>query len=61
MADLTFRRGDFMRARAFLQRADAQGGLAREGLELAVRVEEKLGDTGSAAGYRARLAQSDGG
>ncbi len=61
MADLTFRRGDFMRARAFLQRADAQGGLARPGLELAVQVEEKLGDTGSAAAYRARLAQGEGG
>lgn len=61
MAEVMYRRQDYMRARAFLQRADAAGGLARPALELAVQVEEQLGDTGSAAAYRARLASLDGG
>lgn len=60
MANVAFSKQEFMRARAFVQRADANGGLDRPALELAVRIEEQLGDTGSAATYRARLQGSGG-
>lgn len=60
LAEIAFRKDDFMRARAFVQRADSQSPLGRSGLELAVRIEERLGDERSAAAYRSRLAANDG-
>lgn len=60
MASVAFHKQEYMRARAFMQRADASGGLDRPALELAARIEEQLGDTGSAATYRSRL-QGGGG
>jgi len=60
LAEIAFRKDDFMRARAFVQRADSQAPLGRNGLELAVRIEEQLGDERSAAAYRSRLAADDG-
>jgi len=59
LAEVAFRDGDLMRARAFLQRAEAQVELGRAALELAVRVEEGLGDSRAAAAYRARLGGSE--
>lgn len=61
LAELAFREQDLMRARAFLQRAEARAPLSRSALELAVQIEEGLGDSGSAAAYRARLSQAGGG
>lgn len=61
LAEIAYRKEDFMRARAFLQRADSQQApLGRSGLELAIRIEERLGDTRSAAAYRERLRERDG-
>lgn len=60
LAEIAFRKEDFMRARAFVQRADSQAPLERSGLELAVRIEERLGDERSAAAYRSRLGAGDG-
>ena len=59
LAEVAYHKEDFMRARAFLQRADAQTPLGRNALELAVRIEERLGDTHSAAAYRQRLRERD--
>lgn len=59
MAQVAYRKDDFMRARAFLQRAEAINPLGNSALELAVRIEESLGDKRSAAAYRARLAQGE--
>ncbi|MBX3724675.1 MAG: type IV pilus biogenesis/stability protein PilW [Xanthomonadales bacterium] len=58
LAEVAYREGDLMRARAFLQRAEAQVELGRTALELAVRVEEGLGDSRAAAAYRSRLGGS---
>lgn len=60
LAEIAFRQEDFMRARAFLQRADSQAPLGRTALELAIRIEEHLGDARSAAAYRERLRARDG-
>jgi len=60
MASVAFHKQEYLRARAFVQRAEASGGLDRPALELAARIEEQLGDTGSAATYRSRL-QGGGG
>ncbi len=60
MASVAFSKQEYMRARAFMQRADAGGGLDRTALELAARIEEQLGDSGAAATYRARLQASGG-
>ncbi|MFB9069047.1 type IV pilus biogenesis/stability protein PilW [Pseudofulvimonas gallinarii] len=60
MANVAFSKQEYLRARAFVQRADASGGLDRQALELAARIEEQLGDTGAAATYRARLRSSGG-
>jgi type IV pilus assembly protein PilF len=60
MAELSFFKEDYLRARAFLQRAESRAPLSRSALELAVKIEERLGDSGAAAAYRARLASSSG-
>jgi len=60
LAEIAFRKDDFMRARAFVQRADSQAPLGRSGLQLAIRIEERLGDERSAAAYRSRLGESGG-
>ncbi len=55
MADVAYQKQDYMRSRAFLQRAEALSPLDRTALQMAVRVEEQLGDARSAAAYRERL------
>lgn len=55
MADVAYQKQDYMRSRAFLQRAEALSPLDRTALQMAVRVEEQLGDSRSAAAYRERL------
>jgi type IV pilus assembly protein PilF len=55
MADLSFRQGNYLRARAFLQRYEAVGTLNEESLLLGYRIESELGDTKSANRYRTEL------
>ncbi|MCK9488392.1 MAG: type IV pilus biogenesis/stability protein PilW [Xanthomonadales bacterium] len=57
MADVAFHKQEYMRARAFMQRAEALGPLGENALRTAVRIEEQLGDSRSAAAYRAQLQQ----
>ncbi|WP_295362896.1 type IV pilus biogenesis/stability protein PilW [Arenimonas sp.] len=58
MARLQFRQGNFMGARAFFQRREAQGEVGAELLDLAVAIEEGAGDRAAAERYRARLRQA---
>jgi type IV pilus assembly protein PilF len=55
LALLNFRRSEFMRARAFIQRFEAAGGSDATALDLAARIEESLGDIKAATKYRERL------
>jgi len=55
MADLSFRRHDYLHARAFVQRYLDVAPAAPAVLWLAVRIERQLGDTESAARYNAQL------
>jgi type IV pilus assembly protein PilF len=55
MAKTLFARGDAMRARAFLQRHEAQAAASAETLLLGLQIEESLGDRRAAAEYRKRL------
>jgi type IV pilus assembly protein PilF len=55
MAALKYQQGDYLSARAFLQRFEAGGSETAEGLWLGVRIETRLHDTRSARGYRERL------
>lgn len=57
MAELSFVQGNYLRARAFLQRYEAVGTLNEESLLLGYRIESKLGDTESANRYRAELLE----
>lgn len=57
MAELSFRQGSFLRARAFLQRYEAVGTLNEESLLLGYRIESELGDTKSANRYRTELLE----
>jgi type IV pilus assembly protein PilF len=57
MAQLKFRQGDLMNARAFFQRRDSLGGTGPAMLELAAKIEQSSGDAAAAASYRARLQQ----
>lgn len=50
-----YRKGDFMRARAFIQRFEAASRPDATALDLAARIEERLGDAAAAAKYRERL------
>lgn len=55
MAQLQYRRGDYMSARAFVQRREALGGANAELLYLAANIEQAAGDTAAAGRYRQRL------
>ena len=57
MADLSFRQGSYLRARAFLQRYEAVGILNEESLLLGYRIESELEDTKSANRYRTELLE----
>jgi len=56
LAGLSFDNGDAFRARAFLQRLEAAGGLSARGLLLAVRIERALGSDTVAQRYAAMLS-----
>jgi type IV pilus assembly protein PilF len=56
LAGLSFERGEFMKARAFLQRHESSGlPIDAEFLKLGVQVETKLGDLKAAAAYAEKL------
>jgi type IV pilus assembly protein PilF len=61
LAEIAFAREDYMRARAFVQRAESQAPLGRTALELAARIEDRLGDARAAQDYRQRLREQGGG
>jgi type IV pilus assembly protein PilF len=55
MADLMFRQGNNLAARAYIQRFDAAAKPSAESLWLGVRIENSLGDMSAAGGYALRL------
>lgn len=55
MAKTLLARGDALRARAFLQRHEAQAAASAETLLLGLQIEQSLGDQRAAAEYRRRL------
>jgi type IV pilus assembly protein PilF len=55
MADLNYRNGDFLRARAFLQRFEAVGTSDAQSLFLGYRIEYALGDATTSARYKQDL------
>lgn len=60
MADVSARRGDYFRARAFLQRFQSAGTETAQSLALGFRVENQLGNKTAAAAYRDRLLNKFG-
>ena len=57
MAEISYQQGNYLGARAFLQRYDSVGTLNEESLLLGYRIESSLGDTESANRYRTELLQ----
>lgn len=57
MAELQYRAGNYMSARAFYQRRESQGALTAELLHLAASIEQAAGDSAAAGRYRQRLQQ----
>ena len=57
MAELQYRQGQFMSARAFAQRRLAAAPADASVLQLAVKIEERLGDRAAASRYQQRLRE----
>ena len=57
LADILYRKGDYFRARAFVQRHDSGGNAGPDALLLAMKIEEGLGDRRAARDYRTRLLE----
>lgn len=57
LAEILYGKGDYFRARAFVQRHDAGGKAGPDALLLAMRIEEGLGDRRAARDYKNRLLQ----
>jgi type IV pilus assembly protein PilF len=57
MADVSYQAGNYMRARAFLQRYGSVGAWNEDSLLLGYRIESKLGDAESANRYRLELLE----
>lgn len=55
LAGIAYQTADYLRARGFMERLLATGKVTPEMLELAARIEDKLGDAQSARNYRSRL------
>jgi len=55
MADVSYQTGNYLRARAFLQRYGSVGVWDENSLLLGYRIESKLGDVESADRYRLEL------
>lgn len=57
MAEVSYRQGQYLKARAFLQRFEAVGEMDEESLYLGYRIESKLGDEQAAGRYRLELLE----
>lgn len=57
MAEVSYRQGEYLRARAFLQRFEAQGVMDEKSLILGYQTELKLGDAKSADRYLRELQE----
>jgi type IV pilus assembly protein PilF len=57
MADVSYQSGNYMRARAFLQRFGSVGAWDEDSLLLGYRIESKLGDAETANEYRMELLE----
>ncbi len=57
MAEVSYLRGSYLRARAFLQRYEAVGTSNERSLLMGYQIESKLGDSTSADRYRTELLQ----
>lgn len=55
LAEISFRQGEYLRARAFLQRFESLGVMNEKSLMLGYQIETALGDENSAAKYRSEL------
>jgi type IV pilus assembly protein PilF len=55
MAEVSYQKGNYLRARAFLQRFGSVGAWDEDSLLLGYRIESKLGDAESANRYRSEL------
>jgi type IV pilus assembly protein PilF len=55
MAELSYRQGEYLRARAFLQRFEAVGSTSAQSLLLGYRIESALGDLATSLRYRRDL------
>lgn len=55
MADVSYQKGAYLRARAFLQRFEAVSPMTQESLSLGYNIETQLGDQASAERYRVEL------
>lgn len=57
MAEVSYRQGSYLRARAFLQRYEAVAPVTEESLQLGYQIETALGDKKSAERYRIELRE----
>ena len=57
MGKLNYQQGQFLNARAFMQRYEAAAADTEESLLAAYRIETELGDTRAASEYRRKLIQ----
>jgi type IV pilus assembly protein PilF len=57
LAQVSYAKGDYLRARAFVQRYEATPGSGADGLRLGYEIEKKLGNVRAANEYRARLKE----
>ncbi len=55
MSEVSYRKGAFLQARAFLQRYEAVAPATRESLDLGLRIETELGDQRAVEEYRKEL------
>ena len=55
LARILYQKGDYLRARAFVQRYEGSSKPSAESLELAMMIEQRLGNDGAVAEYRKRI------
>ena len=58
MAEVSYQKGAYLRARAFIQRYEAVAPVSEESLGLGILIETALGDEDAAERYRARLREN---
>jgi type IV pilus assembly protein PilF len=57
MAEVSYRKGEYLRARAFLQRYEAVAPVNADSLAMGVKIETELGDQKAAERYRQLLRE----